>query len=642
VRIPVGGPAVNAWTARLLAALGPPAAGLAARVAAGAAAPLWIPAARSRSEVFTAGADVRGERDLPVLIVAGADLTAAVAALTADLGDAVAEAELAAEAGAAAGPVVLRLPDRLRARHSVALLNQGTPSGLVTPDGTLHITLMRGSSAWPCGVWIDGPRRTAPDGSSFAWQHWSHTFRYALVAGPGDWREAGFARAGQEYNHDLIVSVTGQHDGPLPPAASLAEVTTPPSGRPAMLSALKPAGNPLASGRPGAPSPGVGVTVRLRDGGSLPAAPAVAQVSLPGGISGARLTDVTERPIGQPAEAAAGRAVVTVPPAGMATLCVKTGAAAEGSAAQGSAADGAAATGRAGTEPGALRGRAQPGAALPGGGEPDRPVFTRYWLHGTGPAPLGNLPVTVHLSPGRVALPVPGTPAGGPGSPPPTARLRLTVACGPAGAAGRAALDVPPGLAVAGPDGAPAGPFGYCLPPGGHAHWDLSVQARPGLGPGRYFLAACITDELGQLLEDAVLVTAGETPPPSPGAPPANLETWLAADRRAQAGEAEVALSPGSLVLPPGGRATLTVRVANRTASQIRGAAQLLSPFGNWQEIRPWARGFSAAPGEAAELEYPVALPGEARPGTQWWALAKVTYFGRVSYTGCAEIRVTG
>ena len=40
--------------------------------------PLWLPAAQSRAAAFAPGADVRGPRDLPVLIVAGPDLAAAV------------------------------------------------------------------------------------------------------------------------------------------------------------------------------------------------------------------------------------------------------------------------------------------------------------------------------------------------------------------------------------------------------------------------------------------------------------------------------------------------------------------------------------------------------------------------------------
>ena len=146
------------------------------------------------------------------------------------------------------------------AGHSVALLNRGTPGSLVTPDGTLNISLMRSCSTWPCGVWIDGDKRATPDGSSFAWQHWSHTFEYALAAGPGDWRSAGFPLAGQDYSHDLLACETGRHDGPLPATASLAaaEPAT------AVVSALKPRGNPLSPGA-AQPRPQDGVTVRLRD-----------------------------------------------------------------------------------------------------------------------------------------------------------------------------------------------------------------------------------------------------------------------------------------------------------------------------------------------------------------------------------------
>ena len=104
------------------------------------------------------------------------------------------------------------------ADRSVALLNRGTPGGVVTPDGTLHMSLMRSCSGWPSRIWIDGDPRTAPDGSSFAWQHWSHTFEYALASGPGDWRAAGFSASAEDYNHDLITVLAGT-SGEEPAAA---------------------------------------------------------------------------------------------------------------------------------------------------------------------------------------------------------------------------------------------------------------------------------------------------------------------------------------------------------------------------------------------------------------------------------------
>jgi len=604
-RIAIGGPDVNPWTARLLAGLGPVGTGAAARLAAPGGARVWVPAARPRAEAFTASADVRGDRDLPVLIVSGPDLPAAVSALTADLADAVIDADLAGGAPGDAG-----LPDRLLGTHSVALLNQGTPSSLVTPDGTLHIGLMRASSAWPAGVWIDGPRRTPGDGSSFAWQHWSHEFRYALAAGTGDWRDAGFVVAGQEYNHDLLAVETGSHDGPLPASASLAEVSTPGRVRPAaMLSALKPRGNPLASGQPGRPRRDGGVTIRLRDAGGLPAEPGRAQVSLLGGITAARVTDLTEHGDGAAVGVEAGRALVAVPTAGLITVAAQPG-------------------------PGGL---AEPGTAGGSGMELVQPVFTRYWLHGKGPAPAGNLPVTVHLSPGHVTLADPAA-ARQPGSCP----LQVSVAGGH-GTTGEVTLDVPPGLAVTGPDGGAAGPLRYALDGGcPHWEWELSVTARPGTRPGRYFVAARIPGGPGEVLEDAVLVTVGEPPLPSRVMPRAERDALLVADLQAREAEVEVAVEPAVLEVAPGQRAALTVRLDNRTASVIRGESQLTSPFGTWHQVGPWTCGFTAEAGETVTVDYAVTVPAWARPGSHWWALAKVMYFGRVRYTDCAQIQVTG
>ena len=283
VRIVLGGPEQNPWTARVLEAAGPGAAGELSRLlAAGGSARLWIPAAQSRAAAFAPGADVTGLRDLPVLIVAGPDLAAAAASVTADLADSVIEVTALAGAGPAPGE-----RDPALAPRSVALLNRGTPSSLVSPDGTLHIALMRSCSAWPSGVWLDGDKRAAPDGSSFAWQHWSHTFEYALAAGPGDWREAGFGVAGQDYNHDLLACETGLHPGPHPAAASLCAADLP-----VMVSALKPRGNPLAAGRAGLPRRADGVTARLRDLGGRPTA--AARLSLFTGISAAHPISLVE------------------------------------------------------------------------------------------------------------------------------------------------------------------------------------------------------------------------------------------------------------------------------------------------------------------------------------------------------------
>jgi alpha-mannosidase len=680
-RIALGGPDVNPWTARLLAALGP-AGELAARLAgaddveAGRAGTggvrFWVPAGRPRAEVFGPGADVRGDRDLPVLIVAGPDLAAAVAALASELAAGTVEAELA-PGGAS--------PDPPLSGRFVALLNRGTPSSLVGADGTLHIGLMRASSAWPAGVWIDGARRTAPDGSSFAWQHWSHTFEYALAAGAGGWREAGFTVAGQEYNHDLLACETGVHAGPLPAAASLCEVT----GPSAMLAALKPHGNPLASGRPGPPRREDGVTVRLRDAGrgpgsaaaespvagsptsGLPAAgpppagspaaglPAAGPLAAGGPAGGtaarvrlftapgtARLTSLLEDADGPPLPLADGAAEAVVPAAGTVTLALAgfgagpemAGPEMAGPTESGPARpdDGLAEAAQPGDDlPGAARQGdglhepAQPGDGLP---EPAQPVFSRYWLHGKGPAPAGNLPVAVHLSPGRVAL----APAPGP-VPADSAPLRLTVAGGPEPASGLVALDVPSGLVVE-----PAGPLRYELAGGGFAAWDLTARVLPGTPRGRYYVAARIHDDLGQTVEDAALVTVGEPPTPPLDLPLDELLPLLEADEQAAAAEIGLRLLPATMAIGAGRAGELSVQVVNRTAAPVRGECQLISPLGTWQLLGPWTRGFAAEPGELVTLCYSVRVPASARPGSHWWALAKVMYFGRIAYSECARI----
>ncbi|HEY2280287.1 MAG TPA: glycoside hydrolase family 38 C-terminal domain-containing protein, partial [Streptosporangiaceae bacterium] len=313
VRITLGGPDENAFTAKALAAAGNGyAKELAARAEAGGTVRLWLPAARPRTETHQPSADLRGPADLPVLIVTGPGahgLAGAMTALTEDLADAVIEVP-AADLADSAAPADPPLADR-----SVALLNRGTPSGVVSPDGTLVLSLMRSCSSWPAGVWIDGDRQAMPDGSSFAWQHWSHTFEYALVSGPGDWRQAGFGPAGAAYNHELISCEGGGQAAVLAPGVSLVEVT----GPAVQLSALKPRGNPLARGLPGLPVAADGLTLRLRE---TEGRPAQARVRLRGGIAAARLTDLLEDRDGAALTLQDEEVLIDLPPFGTVTAVV--------------------------------------------------------------------------------------------------------------------------------------------------------------------------------------------------------------------------------------------------------------------------------------------------------------------------------
>jgi alpha-mannosidase len=585
-RICLGGPADNELTAQVLAAAGPrAAAAVDAQLADTGIARLWVPAARTRADAFGPGADVRGTLDLPVLIVAATDLPAETQRLAADLTDAVIEAETVAETGQ---------PDDSRAGgagtalapHTVALLNRGTPSGLVTPDGQLTMALMRACSTWPCGVWIDGKKRTSPDGTSFAWQHWSHTFEYALAAGTGTWRTAGFAAAGQDYNHDLLTTTTGLHAGPLPASTRLASVDPPG----ALLSALKPHGNPLAPGAQ--PKVEDGITVRLRDAGG--AGPVAARVGLFTGLASAAATGLCEDGPGEPVPVVESMAAVTVPRAGLTTLVVT---------------------------PAVLASRH---GVVADSVEPVQPVYARYWLHGKGPAPAGNVPVAVHLSPTAVALD-----DGQPGA------LYLTVACGPAPAAGIVRVEVPPEFTLS-----PPGPLPYDLQPLGYQAFDLTVRARAGTGPGRWFATASIEEPSGQVIEDSALLSIAQPPPPRLDLPLPEVVAMQQAAETALAGEADVSLVSPALAIRPGGTSAVEVQVRNRTAATIRGEAQLLSPLPSWRQTAPWTTAFELAPGEESTLRFQVRIPATARAGEQWWAIVKVMYFGRLQYSEPVEVTI--
>jgi alpha-mannosidase len=604
VRICIGGRSENAFTAAVLQTADPAiVADFDSQLAATGAARAWVPGRSTPEQAFGAGADVRGVADLPVLIVAGNDIDAQLAALIDDLADAEIEVRCP---GASLG----HRDQPTLAGHSVALLNRGLPGSIVTPAGEACIALMRACSAWPCGVWMDGDKRTVPDGSSFALQHWSHTFEYALASGEGDWRSAAFPVAGQEFSHQLHAFATGLHAGPLAAAQSLISVT--PAG--VDLMTWKPRGNPLAPVHQ--PDPADGVTVRLR---SLIEPTPAAAVRLFTGAAAASLTGPLEQAQGAATDYGDDAITVDIPARGTVTIAVDPGD-------------------LAGPGPGAreLAGT----SAAP---EPAQPIFTRYWLHGKGPAPAGNLPVAVHLSPG-LAAPQPGE----------STAIRLSVAGGPAPASGTVTLGIPQGLRLvsarpagqegAGPGAASGptrpGPLHYHLDAHGFAAWDLIVQVPVNATPARHFVTATIVDGAGQLLQDAVLIAVGEEQTATEPAF-AELSSQLDDAVRAQAAEAELTAVTSDLELPPGGRGEIAVRLTNNTASPLTGEAQLISAHGSWTETGPWTMGFTVPPGDGATMTFTVSIAADARPGQRWWALVKVMYFGRLRYSAPVWVTIT-
>ena len=453
-RIALGGPAENPFTAAVLAAADPAyAAELARMLARDGRARLFVPAAAPLDTVWVPDADLRGVRDLPVLIVCG---DGAAAALAADLDDAEIDCDQESPAG----------PDGFDSR-TVALVNRGVPGFAVERDGTLHASLMRSCTGWPSGTWIDPPRRTAPDGSNFQLQHWSHTFDFALICGPGDWRDLRMPTRSAEFNHPLLCMSTDAGGG-LPADGSLLTVEP---ARAVALGALKAGGNPTATGSAAAVDP-ASVTIRLVE--TLGAATDVTLSSSVGQIGELLAADLLENPRPGDPRALHGFQIAT------------------------------------------LRARIDADPVIPAAGrslapdaEPAQPLYARYWLHNRGPAPLGGLPAVAHLHP-EALIAAPGE----------TVRLRLSVAsdCSDATLAAAVRLRVPHGW-----DADPAlrtfAARTYELPARGHRESWIELTVPADAEPGHYpvraglHLTGDVPPAWRQTVEDVCIITVGDPGP---------------------------------------------------------------------------------------------------------------------------------
>ncbi|WP_156688214.1 NEW3 domain-containing protein [Mycobacterium sp. Marseille-P9652] len=451
-RIVLGGPARNPFAETVLAQADPEyAAELHRQLAATGRARVWVPAEAPLAAVWVPGADLRAPRALPVLVIDGRDdesLRAAIASAVDDLRD----AEITVEQRAPAGT------DPFDGR-TVALLNRGVPGFAVDTGGTLHSSLMRSCTGWPSGIWIDDPRRTAPDGSNFQLQHWTHDFDYALVCGAGDWRRAEIPARSAQFAHPLLAEVAGERRGRLPSAGSLLRVD--PAG-PVQLAALKAAGNPLARGsaRPVRPD---AVALRLVE--TAGSATRVRVGSNLGAVRDLRSAGLLEEPGEHVSEVGLhGYQVATV----LARLEIPTPA----------------------TKPVLLAPEA----------EAAQPLYARYWLHNRGPAPLGGLPAVAHLHPASL----PGEPGG-------EVLVRLTVAsdCSDATLHGTVTVVCPEGWSAT-----PAElPFALCG--GDHREAGVAVSIPAGGRPGPYPVRARLTLDgeipgaWRQAVEDVCVVTLG-------------------------------------------------------------------------------------------------------------------------------------
>jgi len=424
VRIALGGPDVNSFTAEVLE-----------RSGVGGDGVFWVPPEKPLGEVWQPSADLRDARALGVLVVP----TDHIQSIVDDLADHVIEVG----AGSAG--------QEQYAGWTVALLNRGLPGFAVDTAGTLHASLLRSCTGWPSGVWIDPPRRTAPDGSNFQLQHWTHEFRYAIAEGDGDWRAAEIADNSAEFSRPMHAVVTSEGgDRGLPPRGSLLRAE--PATR-VRLSAVKAAGNPLTRGsaEPADPREVLAVRVVAHTGTSTSVTLSSDVVTLSVFTSANLLEE-------------AGEPLTGIEVAGCDALTVLT-------------------------ETSALWSTVD-GGSLGAEAEPVQPLFAKYWLHNRGPAPLGGLPVAVHATPSD----------GG---------LTVTVA------SDATDVDLHGFVRVAAPEGWTVEPseVPFGLPPGGHVVTEVKVtaDAEPGRYPVRVSaeLAGDVPASWRQVVEDVAVLTVG-------------------------------------------------------------------------------------------------------------------------------------
>ncbi|MEU6253568.1 NEW3 domain-containing protein [Streptomyces sp. NPDC047043] len=564
IRIAVGGPDRNSLVAEALGWDPAAARELRRRLAEGDVAAVWVAPRASLREEWVPGADLRDLERLPLLVVAGADAEGdakAVDALIADLDDATVTAT------AAGGGEALPPGDAWDGR-GFAVLNRGTPGCVVTSSGDLYMSLMRSCTGWPSGIWVDPPRRTAPDGSAFQLQRWSHTFEYAVVAGEGDWREQQLPRVGHEFNHPLSARIRGHAESPSLPRKS-ALLTVEPAGE-VLLDALKPAGSPLARGSVAPADPERGVVVRMHE---VNGRPVRARVRGPKEwVRGAR-ADVLETPGEALAPDGQGALDVGLTGFEVATLLA--------------------------TPPEGTRPPYHPGVAAH---EPAQPVHTRYWLHNSGPAPRGNMPVTAYVSPTTL------TAAGGPVG----ATVRIASELTDAPVSGTVAIGVPPGWRAE-PAEVP-----YALGPGGFTLGEVTVTPPDQAPPGRHWLTARLTYE-GQTYEDVVALDV-------PG------ERHAAPTLTADLGVEQISVRRGE-------RARVPVTLCNSTLGPVNGTLWTVSSWHTWGGVDPGCQGFTVAAGE--QLDVFVDVDGSAIEPGSYWLMAKIAWHGRVAYTEAIVLEVT-
>lgn len=233
--------------------------------------------------------------------------------------------------------------------HGVALLNRGTPLASVENNDTLTLILMH-SVRWS---------RAHFDWKPVA-EHKTHRFEYALYPHEGDWRKGRVPWAAYEYNNRLLWVQAEPGPGPLAP-----EMSFMPFRGNAIVTALKPAGFPLAAHEPVPEDAPRRIIVRMYEPTGFPARVKVGWFS---GLNAAERTNLLEEPIGR-ARLQDGMVDARLPSFRIETLALQV------------------------EEPDTDLGPDDLGRKV----EPGQPVYFAHWQHNMHAEPLGASPIGLSL-----------------------------------------------------------------------------------------------------------------------------------------------------------------------------------------------------------------------------------------------------
>jgi len=258
--------------------------------------------------------------------------------------------------------------------YTFGFLTNGTGGGAMEPDGTL--TLMLTKSA---------PMADSHLGETLIPEHREMVFRYAMYGANGSWRDIGMVRAGYEFDNPLFPVRSEVHTGRLPAEQSFFSCE---AGN-AVVTAIKPKGNPVPFFESGSSNPEEGVIVRAYNADGRGSA---GRINMDVPILSARAVNLVEDDP-RPMPTVNGTVTWEIGPYAVETICLERGPACESN---------------------------RPSVLLGIDAEPFQPVWCRYWQHNLGAHPLGYMPVGIYLD-GESPVENSG------GAAPTVARLRVTI-----------------------------------------------------------------------------------------------------------------------------------------------------------------------------------------------------------------------